>query len=102
METKTLTVLFICLFNLSTALQCYSGWQIWEQEINNVSLVQCSRAERCCRFVASLNGNQFTCSTKCPQSGESKCGPDPKLGIQDVYYCACQDHLDQECRPYLE
>ncbi|KAE9556559.1 hypothetical protein FO519_000253 [Halicephalobus sp. NKZ332] len=94
---------FFCLLGLAFGLQCYEGRQRWDPEpvINNVTLIQCGHLDNCCYMVSSLDGTEYGCYSDCPEKNYFSCGPDPKLGVQDIHYCYCNSHLDANCRPYL-
>uniref|UniRef100_A0A7E4VP22 Secreted protein n=1 Tax=Panagrellus redivivus TaxID=6233 RepID=A0A7E4VP22_PANRE len=98
-------ILVPCLMALVVAeLMCYDGKQRWDPEpvINNVTLTTCGAHHKCCYMISSLDGTEFGCYDDCPSTTHYSCGPDPKLGIQDIYYCYCQSHEDANCKPYLE
>uniref|UniRef100_A0A914YIH2 Uncharacterized protein n=1 Tax=Panagrolaimus superbus TaxID=310955 RepID=A0A914YIH2_9BILA len=93
---------FVYFSDAST--KCYEGKQRWDPEpvINNVTLVNCKSGYNCCYMISSLDGTEFGCYNDCPKDNNIlSCGPDPKLGIQDIHYCYCKSHLDANCRPYL-
>ncbi|CAJ0572440.1 unnamed protein product, partial [Mesorhabditis spiculigera] len=94
---------FLALIATYEAFNCYQGTQNWQEEpaINNVSLVECLPHHKCCSMISTLTGTHYDCYEECPTSVYHKCGPDPKLGIQDIYYCYCKDHRDADCRPFL-
>ncbi|CAJ0930905.1 unnamed protein product, partial [Mesorhabditis belari] len=99
-----LGISFLFLFSENAlGLFCYSGWQNFSEEppVDNVSLVECLPHHECCSVVSSLNGAHYDCYEECPDSSFHKCGPDPKLGIQDLHYCYCANETDPDCRPYL-
>uniref|UniRef100_A0A914DUJ1 Uncharacterized protein n=1 Tax=Acrobeloides nanus TaxID=290746 RepID=A0A914DUJ1_9BILA len=101
--TCFLGVFLFLLVEETLSLMCYSGQQRWEPapEINNISLVRCSRMDRCCFMHSSLDGTYYGCYDDCPSDQIHSCGPDPKSGIQDIRYCYCKNHMDTNCKPYL-
>ncbi|KAK0397920.1 hypothetical protein QR680_002339 [Steinernema hermaphroditum] len=104
MPTSTCLLAMLALLYASAAeLQCYTGQQRWEPEpiINDFVLTKCAPTDRCCYMISSLNGTYYGCYQDCPSKSTLSCGPDPKLGIMDIYYCYCNDHRDTNCQPYL-
>uniref|UniRef100_A0AC35F067 Uncharacterized protein n=1 Tax=Panagrolaimus sp. PS1159 TaxID=55785 RepID=A0AC35F067_9BILA len=98
-------IAFISFTSIISSLQlsCYEGKQRWEEPmINNVTLVNCKSGSKCCFMISSLDGTDYGCYNDCPKHDNIlSCGPDPKLGIQDIHFCYCKTHLDANCRPYL-
>uniref|UniRef100_A0A1I8AVD6 Toxin_TOLIP domain-containing protein n=1 Tax=Steinernema glaseri TaxID=37863 RepID=A0A1I8AVD6_9BILA len=84
-------------------LQCYTGQQRWDPEpaVNDFVLKKCAPEDRCCFMISSMNGTHYGCYRDCPSQSAFSCGPDPKLGIMDIYYCYCNSHQDANCQPYL-
>lgn len=47
-----LIALLSTLFPLVLSKMCWSGWQIWEHGINNVTKQNCSPNQNCCYMIA--------------------------------------------------